>query len=188
MNLEGIRVTSEVFWRATLLFGVVDLAFFFLWFWRVRASRFRLLKWASFVGALAVWLPIWTVLFPSFWESFYRFVMPPWGRWAYQFFGVVFPLIGLGFWWLALRIRGNPAINFALLGGLLGVGTHAWAIYGRNMLEKTELLRGVPAAPVLVFSFFEALLYWNLAVAIALLLRALWDRTRHTGHPLATTP
>jgi hypothetical protein len=114
--------------------------------------------------------------------------MPSWGRGACQFFGVGFPLLGLAFWSLAQRLRGNPAINYALLGGILGFITHTWAIYGTRMLEKTALLRDVPAAPVLIFSFLEAVLYWNLALAIAWLLRVLWDRAQRRGHSLAARP
>jgi hypothetical protein len=58
MDLEGLRLSSAVFWRASWLFSLVDLAFFLLWLWRLRRPHFRHLKWPSFAGALAVWLPI----------------------------------------------------------------------------------------------------------------------------------
>lgn len=178
MDLAGKTLTTEMFWWSTLVVALIDFGFVFLLARRVTPARFRELRWPLFVGMLIVWVPIWMVLFPSFWDSVYRLVMPPWARWAYQFFGVIFPAIGLAFWWLALRIPGHALVNFALLGGLLGFATHLWAMYGACMHEKVPLLRGVSPISMIIFAFFEYMFYWCVALLLALLINSAVRRGR----------
>jgi hypothetical protein len=181
MDLTGKILTTEMFWWSTLVVGLIDFTLVFLLARRLTPARFLELRWPLLAGMLVVWVPIWMVLFPSFWDSVYRLVMPPWARWGYQLFAVLFPVLGLGFWWLALRIPGNPVVNYCLLGGLLGFLTHLRAMYAARMHEKVPLLRGVSPMAMIVFSFFEFVAYWVVALLLALALKRLWDRRRYAS-------
>lgn len=178
MDLAGKHLTTEIFWWSTLVVALLDAGLVLLLARRITPARFRELQWPLFVGMLAVWVPIWMVLFPSFWETVYRLVMPGWARWGYQFLGVIFPLLGLGFWWIALRIRGNPVVTYCLLGGLLGFLTHFKAMYGARMHEKVPLLRGVSPLSMVLFAFFEFMTYWIAALLLALLISKVSGRRR----------
>jgi len=169
VDLTGKHLTTEIFWWSALVVGLVDTAFVLLLSRRITAERFRALRWPLVVGMLIVWMPIWTVLFPSYWESVYRLVMPSWARWGYQLWAVGFPALGLGFWWLSLRIGGRPVVSYCLLGALLGFLTHVRAMYGARMHEKVPLLQGVSPMSMVVFAFFEFMTYWIVALLLALL-------------------
>lgn len=75
---------------------------------------------------------------------------------------VLYGAIGLALWWLALRLQGNPVLNFCLLGGLEAIPEHLWVIFGLRILERVPMLQGVSPTSVLVFAIPEYVLYWGL--------------------------
>ncbi len=173
------RATRELLWTATLvgavagLFLVGGLARF------TSRERFRRLSLPLTVVSAAFWATLYTWAFWTWWDSCYGYLYPDWVRWVWPPYGLV---TGAGlavlFWWLALRIPGHPVLNLAILGGLHSLPGHAWAIYGKGLLEKCPILQGVEPAPALVFGFFEFIMYWSFVLALALLLRFAVDRLR----------
>nr|MBI2905227.1 hypothetical protein [Chloroflexota bacterium] len=86
--------------------------------------------------------------------------------------------IALGMWQLALRLPGNAAVAFCLLGGLDSFPGHLWAIYGRRLFEACPLLQQVSVASALIFGFFEFVFYWSVILIIAALLKRLGQVVR----------
>ena len=88
-------------------------------------------------------------------------------RWLVPLDLVLYGAIGLGLWWLALRLPGPVVLSFVLLGGLEGVAEHVVGILGLRILDRVPWLHGLAPLPILVFSFFEYVLYWTLVAWLA---------------------
>jgi hypothetical protein len=50
----------------------------------------------------------------GFWELYYRHFYPAWARWLIPLNVLLYGAIGLGMWWLALRLPG-PAVLWPLI-------------------------------------------------------------------------
>jgi len=175
MTLPDIEATSQLYWASTLVTAVIDLGFISLLGWRIQPQRFRQLKWALTAAALIFWTVLWTTMVWQCWGWCYRYVFPWWARWLIPpCYGLIYGAGGLGLWWLAVRLPGKPVVSFCLLGGLISVPGHLWAIYGAAMLEKVPLLQGLSPAPALVFGVFEFIFYWGVIIVIAMVLEGLW--------------
>jgi len=82
-------------------------------------------------------------------------------------FGLAEGLLGYLFWWISLRLPGNPLGWFFLMGGLHSLPGHLHAIYSRGLLQKCPILVGVSAASALVFGIFEFVFYWCIALIVS---------------------
>ncbi len=161
-----LKVTSEVLWRATVIFLFLDAGCSFLILRRINAPLFRDFKWMLVLVTGIFWGLMWTVMAVYLWDPVYQYVFPEWSRWFIPpIYALLFAFISLFFWWIALRWRGNPVLTFLLLGGLWGSLTHTWAIY-RGILDKPPMLQGAAPLPVIVFPFFEFVLYWCMILAL----------------------
>ncbi|NIN63869.1 MAG: hypothetical protein GTO63_03970 [Anaerolineae bacterium] len=164
---------------SAIVAALIDVGFVFLLAWRVRPRRFRELKWALVVGAVIFWSALWAWVLWSFWNCCYSYVFPTWARWLIPpAYGLLFGGSGLALWWLALRLPGSPVLGFCVLGGLVSLPGHLWAIYGRQMLEKVPLLQAVSPFSALVFGVPEFIFYWSIIIVIAVLLRWAWEWSR----------
>jgi hypothetical protein len=113
-----------------------------------------------------------------FWEPVYQYVFPDWSRWFIPpVYALFFGLISLLFWWLALRLSGNPVLGFLLLGGLWGSLTHVWAI-SRGILDKPPMLQGASPWAAIVLPFFEFIFYWCIILAVSTFVYSQWTRVR----------
>lgn len=174
-----VEATSEVYWISALFATLIDVGFVFLLAWRIGAGRFRQLKHALVIAGIIFWSTLWAWVLWSFWDCCYSYVFPDWARCLIPpAYGFVFGSSGLALWWLALRLPGNPVVSFCVVGGLVSLPGHLWAIYGRKMLEKVPLLRGVSPSSALVFGVPEFIFYWSIIIVIAVLLRwaSEWSR------------
>jgi len=175
-----IKATSELYWVAALVAALIDVGFVSLLAWRIQTSRFRQLKWALTGAGVIFWGTLWAYVLWDFWELAYRYVFPSWARWLIPAsYGLMYGACGFALWWVALRLPGNPVVSFCLLGGLISLPGHLWAIYGRRMLEKVPLLQGVSPASALVFGVFEFIFYWSVILVVAVVLRRGWEWSRH---------
>jgi hypothetical protein len=175
--MNAAHLTSELMWRAAALTAGLDVILIGVAAWLVPARRFERLKWPSAIAAGVFWLGMWTLaMWGPWWELAYRHIFPEWARWIVPpTYGVMFGAIGMGFWWLARRLPGPPAVAFCLLGGLVSLPGHLFGIHGRGMLEKVPVLQGVSVVSALVFGIFEFIVYWVVIVlAAAALGRAGW--------------
>lgn len=187
MMLPDIQLTSETYWLSALVAAFVDIGFVLLLALGVKPARFRQLTW-SLTGASAI---LWGILAAAclwgFWDLYYRYFYPGWARWIAPLFAPLYGAIGLALWWLALRLPGNPVVNFCLLGGLGSVPEHLWGIYGLGILDKVPFLQGVSPASVLVFAVFEYIFYWSVVLSIAALLGRGWQWWRRLGQRQANS-
>jgi hypothetical protein len=173
---QDTKLSSEMVWQAALVFAIVDMSIVLFLVWRIKPSRFRQLAWAIVLATAIFWGALWTSVLRLFWEPFYEYVFPDWASSLAPSFGLVYACVGLLMWWLALRLSGNPIVNFCLLGGAEGLISHLWAIYSIGIIEKVPMLEGVSPASVLVFAIFEKILYWSIILGIAALLYCIWQR------------
>jgi hypothetical protein len=163
----------------TPLFTVFALLVVAFVVWRIRAAGFRQIQRLHFaLAAILFWGSLATILILSVWDSYYAHFAPP----AYKILApvasiLVYPLWSLALRWLAIRLPGSPAASFCLLGGLQGVIEHWVAIYRLNIL-KAPMLQDSPPAAVLVFAFFEYIVYWGIVLILADFVRRLVEHLR----------
>ena len=174
MTSPDIKLTTEILWRGTLVFALIDLAFVPLLAWRIRPARFRQLKWAL-VGTTAVfWCSLWAWALSWAWDSVYSYVFPGWIRpWLPFLQGLHFAVVALIFWWGALRFP-NPILGFCLFGGLWGMVTHVWAVY-LGIVDKPPMLQGASPVAAVVFAIFEFTFYWCIILSVAWALWHTWQ-------------
>ena len=181
MTLPDISVTSEMLWLSTLVTAMIDVALVIFLAHRIEVDYFRRLRWPIVVAAGVFWISYGLVLFGLTWESFYaKFLPDPANRsFARSMLELLpYPIIALLLWWGALRLPGDSAVNFCLLGGLQSLPEHLWGIYRLGMLESVPFLLEASPSSVLVFAVFEYILYWGSVLCIAMLMHNAWQRCR----------
>jgi hypothetical protein len=165
----GFKATSEMLWLGTLIFAVIDAAFVPNLAWRIKAATFRQIKWTLVTATAIFWSAIWTWALFNFWDSVYQYMFPAWARRLIPpAYGLLFAGVGLLFWWLALRLQGNPVVNFCLLGGLWGMMTHLWAVYW-GIVDKPPVLQSVAPVSAVIVAVFEFMFYWCIILSVAVL-------------------
>ena len=164
-----------------LVVVVFAIALMSLLLWRIKPSRFRALRWQSFSLASGIfWGVFAVVLYQVYWDSYYRYFALPYGRWLSPLAGLFYVLVGLGLRWLAVRIPGNPILNFCLLGALESIPEHMIGIYRFHILE-IPILRDVSAGEIFVFAVFEYAIYWGIVLALAILIERFFEKMKSAG-------
>jgi hypothetical protein len=184
MTLPDIQVPSEIFWLCALVTALMDIGLVLFLARRIQPDRFRRLHWAIVLAAAVFWVSYGLLLFALAWESYYaKFLPDPTNRSLVRSLLelLIYPPLGLLLWWLALRLPGNPMVNFCLLGGLQSVPEHLWGIYGLGMLDQVPFLQQASPASVLAFAVPEYVLYWGSVLALAMWIQRGWQRFR--GQP-----
>jgi hypothetical protein len=153
----------------TLIFFVLALLLVGLLAWRFKPAHFRLLSWQMVgIGSALFWSVFALVMTLYAWDFYYRFFKPAWARIATPLGAIFFYfLLGLLLRWVALRLPGNPILWFCLLGGLESIPEHAIALYRFHILQL-PLLQDTTAASIFIFAFFEYVVYWSLALCVAI--------------------
>ncbi|MFQ6100399.1 MAG: hypothetical protein ACE5OS_04100 [Anaerolineae bacterium] len=143
MTPLDIKATSGLYWASTLIVALIDVGSVLLLAWRVRPARFRQLTWVLAGASAILWGISATALPWGLWDLYYCHFYPGWACWLAPLDALLYGALGLALWWLALRLPGNPVVNFCLLGGLESVPEHLLGIYGLGILDKAPLLEGV---------------------------------------------
>ena len=168
-----IQATSQLYWIAALITALVDLLL--IW-WLVRwldKITFRQLQPGLTIASMVFWSVLYTWAANAFWNSCYQFLFPEWVPRIVFPFGVLVGLLGYLFWWISLRLPGNPLWWFILLGGFHSLLAHFPVIYIENILDNCPILVGVSSSSVLVFGIFEFIFYWCIILIISALVRNL---------------
>ena len=166
-----IRLTVKDVWISTIILGLIGFCLLFLVLWLYRDGSFRnspfplTLASGLFWGVLAI-LVLWLG-----WEIYYQYLYPSWMRPLAALDLILYALIGLGMWALAVRLPGSALFWFILFGAVEGVLEHILGIYAMHILDKVPWLQGLPAGPLLIFSFFEYIVYWELTISFAWVLQ-----------------
>lgn len=171
-----IKATSDLYWVSAIITALIDSVFVSLLTWRIRRLRFRQLSVTLIVVSSIFWSLLYTIAAWAFWDSCYSYIFSNWVRWLVPIYGVLLGGVALLFWWLALRLPGNPVVNFCILGGLHSLPGHLFGGYGRGLLQKCPILHNVSPASALVFGIFEFVFYWSVVISIAAMLRSGYER------------
>jgi hypothetical protein len=176
MNTE--QVTSELFWRVTLIAALIDAPLLILISRRVSSGIFRQLKGYLAAAAFVVYAFLWgTFGSVYFWDSVYQAIFPAWFRWLLPLgYGLLFAALALAFWRVSLLAARGKALWFVLLGGLVSLVGHSIGI-SRGLL-RVPLLAKASAASALVFGVFEFIFYWCVIVGLSLAIRWIGLRFR----------
>jgi len=175
MTLPDIKITSEMLWLSAFITALIDVGLILFLARRAQRPYFRQLHWPVALAAGVFWVSYGLMLFAMTWESFYaKFLPGPDNRsLARSMLELLpYPIVGLVLWWLAVRLPGNPAVNFCLLGGVQSVPEHLWGIYRLGMLDEVSFLQQASAASVLAFAVPEYILYWGSILSIAMLIQS----------------
>jgi hypothetical protein len=167
MGFTDLQLTTPIFWQVALGVACMD-ALLILSIWRflptnpfARSSRWLML--ISFLFFTALWSSVLT----WGWDWFYRYIFPPWMHSTGLAWGALYTAIGFGMGWLSRRLPGRPAVTFCWLGGVEGLLTHLWAIYGLGAVSNPPIMHGVDPFAVLIFAVFEKAFYWMLILLLA---------------------
>jgi hypothetical protein len=174
----GYHITTEILWLGAVIFAGIDLVFIPGLIWWIKPATFRRIKWAL-VGVTAIyWCALWIWVLNNFWDPVYHYVFPNWAHWLIPpIYGLLFAGVGLLFWWLALRLRGNPVLNFCLMGGLWGMITHLLAV-ARGIISKPPVLQGAAPVAAVIIAIFEFMFYWCIILSVSTLVHHLWRKLR----------
>jgi hypothetical protein len=175
------QVTSQLYWIAAFITAIIDVVFVTFLAWHIRLECFHHIK--NFLAGSAVifWACLWTWVMTSrfIWETCYQYIFPSSARWIMPpAMALLDGVLALLFWWLALRLPGNPVVNLVLLGGLESFPGHLYAV--KLGILATPLLKNVSAASALTFGFFEFVFYWAVILAIATIFFSI--REKLAGH------
>jgi len=155
-------------WTATLAAAVIVLVLGFVATRRVRPAFPPGLPAALVLVGIVGFTSLYAWAAWTFWDTCYAAVVPPWGRVAAPFVGVVDGGLGWVFWWIARRVSPrHPVVPFLALGGLLSLPGHLHGIYSWGLLEKCSVVRGITPASALVFGVFEFAVYWSVVLLVA---------------------
>ena len=176
MVVERVLTPDLMDWAA-LVVAVVDVAFASLLAWRIGTEGVRRAKWTIPAVAGLFWFGVWMAVHTLYWEQVYSHVFPAWSRF------VIPPAYGLGFagvaalWrWIALRAPRLAVPVFVALWGVTGALTHAYAVYGRGLLEKSPMLQHLTPASAIVFATFEFGFYGCVMLTLAVFAQRALDR------------
>jgi hypothetical protein len=186
-------LTPDLMYRAALVVAIVDIAFASLLAWRIGTEGVRRARWTIPAISGVFWFGVWMAVHALYWERVYSHVFPAWSRF------VIPPVYGLGFagvaalWrWIALRAPRLAVPVFVALWGATGALTHAYAVYGRGLLEKSPMLQHLTPASAIVFATFEFGFYGCVILTAASLTQARIDRRRErpgaNDTPLSASP
>jgi hypothetical protein len=135
--------------------------------WRPGPQAFRALPAASFtIGSALFWGVFAALMIAYAWSFYYVHFVPAWYRYAAPLgAAVLYPLLAHLIRWASLRLPGNPAVTFCLLGGLEAIPEHAVGIYRFRILD-IPMLQGVSPGSVFLFAYFEYVVYWGVALML----------------------
>jgi len=158
----NFKITSQEIWASTLLFGIGGILLLALLAFVFRSHNFQRASIHITIASAFLWGIFASVAIYGFWELYYKFIFPTWARWLAPLDLFFYATVGLAMWWIACKLPGSAVIWFAILGGVEGITEHLLGIYGLQILDKVPWLEGMTPFPVVVFSFFEYILYWTI--------------------------
>jgi len=161
--LTNPHLTSSTIWTCTGIFVILDLVLILLAHRLVSRESFRKLRALLVIVSGVFFLLVWMAVLWWGWDWFYRFIFPDWARFLLPpIFCMGYAILALGMSWLSLRLPGSPAVTWCLLGGVEGLLSHIYAIYGLGAASRPPIMQGTDPLAVLVFAVFEKAFYWSL--------------------------
>ena len=162
-----IRLTIQDVWLSTLLFGIVGCFLLLPLIFTYRNQPFQQSHWPFVLASTLFWGLLASFLVPRYWDLYYRYFYPEYIRPWVPLSALLYAGIGFIIWWLATRLPGSMVLWFVVFGATEGVLEHIIGIYAFGILEKVPWLQGITPLPVMIFSFFEYIVYWALVAWLA---------------------
>ncbi len=168
----GVHVTTHLIWTCTAILAVLDVILILLSQRLVKREHFQQIRWLLAIAGGVFFLLVWTSVLLWGWDWFYIYIFPGWAHYLLPpLFGVFYALLALGMGWLCLKLPGNPAVTWCVLGGVEGLLSYIYAIYGLGAASKPPIMQGADPFVTLIFAVFEKAFYWSM---ILLACRLLW--------------
>jgi hypothetical protein len=174
------HATSNLFWMAALFLLICDSAIILVVTRVIKPPRFFQIQWEIVLATAIFFSGLWAFVLNWGWGWFYSYIFPPWITTLAPMFGLAYAVIGFAIYRLAKYLPGNPVINYSALGGIEGLITHLWVIFGIGVITKVPMLQGVNPASILVFAIFEKVFYWNIILLMALVFHIIWQKLANT--------
>jgi len=161
--LPGVHVTTSMLWNCTSIIGVLDVLLCLLSRRIVKREDLQVMRSSLSLGGGIFFFVVWTSVLIWGWDWFYTYIFPSWARFTLPLLvGIGYTLLASGMGWLSLKLPGNPAITWCVLGGVEGLLSHLYAIYGLGAVSKPPIMQGTDPFAVLIFAVFEKAFYWSL--------------------------
>ena len=157
-----IKLSTHDIWFSTLIFGAMGVALGLPLVFLFKDADFKSSPVPVSLASALFWGVAAILAIFGFWDLYYKYIFPAYMRWLVPLELLLYGALGLGLWWLSAQLPGRAVVWFLLLGGFEGVLEHVFGIYGLHILDKVSWLQGSPPLPLLVFSFFEYIVYWAL--------------------------
>ncbi|HSB67241.1 MAG TPA: hypothetical protein VLD65_11730 [Anaerolineales bacterium] len=175
---SNLHVTTAMVWACTSILFVLDGLLAILVGHSVNRRQFYKLRYKLSLVSGVFFLLVWASVMLWAWDWFYVYIFPSWARFALPLlFTVGYGLLALGMGWLSLKLPFNPAVTWCILGGLEGLLSHLYAIYGLGAASKPPIIQGVDPFAVLIFAIFEKAFYWSL-ILLGCLLVSQWSHRK----------
>jgi len=162
------KLTNQDVWLSSLLFGVFGLMLLIPLRFSFKRELFSTSGQAITIASTIFWGILAVFLMFRYWDLFYSHFYPSWLRRLAPLSLFLYGALGLGLWRLVAHNCLPATLSFVVLGGVEGIVEHIIAIYGFRILDKVPFLQGLDTFPVLIFSFFEYMVYWTLVAWLAL--------------------
>jgi len=174
------QLTTAMIWKVTGIVFALDVILILLARHLISRERFNQMRWLLAGAGGVFFLGVWISVLWWGWDWFYSYIFPGWARYLLPpVFFLAYTLIALGMGWLSLKLPGNPAVSWCVLGGVEGLLTHIYAIYGLGAASKPPIMQGSDPFAVLIFAIFEKAFYWSLILlSCTFILRITWRRSR----------
>ncbi len=172
-----LHLTTSQVWACTGILLVLDVFLGVLAGRLIHREHMQRMRWVLILCSGGFFLLVWTSAMVWAWEWFYRLIFPTWARtWLPPIFGVGYAILALGLAWLSMKVPGKPAVIWCVLGGVEGLLSHLYAIYGLGAASKPPIMQGTDPFSVLVFAIFEKAFYWTLILFASWVF---WRRVKH---------
>jgi hypothetical protein len=163
----GVHLTTPLVWMCTGILLVLDVALILFARRFISRQDFQATRWVLPISAGSFFFLVWTSVLIWGWDWFYSYIFPDGIRYLLPaLFGVGYTALALAVVWLSLKLPGNPAVTWCLLGGLEGLLSHIYAIYGLGAASKPPIMQGSDPFSVLIFAVFEKAFYWSLVLLV----------------------
>jgi hypothetical protein len=173
------RLTTPIVLICTIILVLLDAILIFMAWRTIRGEQFEHMRWLLAIAGGIFFLLVWTSVMLWAWDWFYSFIFPAWGRYLLPpIFWIGYTLIALVMVWLSLKLPGKPAVTWCILGGVEGLLSHLYAIFGLGAASKPPIMQGTDPFAVLIFAVFEKAFYWSLILlACGFIWRIMKQRT-----------
>lgn len=172
------HLTTPIVLICTIILVSLDAILIFMAWRTIRREQFEHMRWLLAIAGGIFFLLVWTSVMLWAWDWFYSFIFPAWGRYLLPLiFWIGYSLIALVMVWLSLKLPGKPAVTWCILGGVEGLLSHLYAIFGLGAASKPPIMQGTDPFAILIFAVFELAFYWSI---ILLFCGQLWKLYRRT--------